>query len=262
MLAICFFMHCGRVLRPRDEPGYLLEFIVSNGNGRWLDSASNDQRAFCRLSLEYAARRLILNNQQILWLLFITADDETRLAGVFSSYAADAQPGRTRSMRQSRRASSAPLGISNNQSATDLNGNHGGANTYASGGQGYGMGGLGSKGPASMHSMTSHGIGSSPGMGSINNGMSGMHQQPQQQLVQPTMQSAAPVSNSGRNTPANTDGAPQKAIKAKALYGYTASPDDPNEIGFVKGEILDILDNSGKWFSARKQDGSQGIVPR
>lgn len=111
-----------------------------------------------------------------------------------------------------------------------------------------------------MHSM----IGSSPGMGSINNGMSGMQQHQQQQQAQPVMQAqaAAQSNNSGRNTPANNDSTPQKIIKAKALYGYTASPDDPNEIGFVKGEILDILDNSGKWFSARKQDGSQGIVPR
>jgi hypothetical protein len=37
-----------------------------------------------------------------------------------------------------------------------------------------------------------------------------------------------------------------------------ASPDDPNEISFVKGEILDILDKSGKWWQARKSDGAVG----
>ncbi|KAI5475032.1 SHO1 osmosensor [Pseudohyphozyma bogoriensis] len=36
-------------------------------------------------------------------------------------------------------------------------------------------------------------------------------------------------------------------VKAKALYSYSASPDDPNEISFTKGDILDIVDNSGKW---------------
>ncbi|KAG6380972.1 hypothetical protein JVT61DRAFT_5367 [Boletus reticuloceps] len=49
--------------------------------------------------------------------------------------------------------------------------------------------------------------------------------------------------------------------KAKALYAYTASPDDPNEISFIKGEILDILDKQGKWWQAKKPDGAVGIAP-
>ena len=38
----------------------------------------------------------------------------------------------------------------------------------------------------------------------------------------------------------------------------TASPDDPNEISFTKGEILDIVDKQGKWWQARKADGTLG----
>jgi SHO1 osmosensor len=29
------------------------------------------------------------------------------------------------------------------------------------------------------------------------------------------------------------------------------SPDDPNEISFSKGEILDIIDENGKWWQAQ-----------
>ncbi|EIW86941.1 hypothetical protein CONPUDRAFT_161570 [Coniophora puteana RWD-64-598 SS2] len=49
--------------------------------------------------------------------------------------------------------------------------------------------------------------------------------------------------------------------KAKALYAYTASPDDPNEISFTKGEIMDIVDKQGKWWQAKKADGTVGIAP-
>lgn len=44
----------------------------------------------------------------------------------------------------------------------------------------------------------------------------------------------------------------------RALYAYTASPDDPNEISFVKGEVLDIMDASGKWWQCRNQNGQVG----
>ncbi|KAI5449246.1 Transmembrane osmosensor [Naganishia albida] len=50
-------------------------------------------------------------------------------------------------------------------------------------------------------------------------------------------------------------------MRAKALYAYTASPDDPNEVSFAKGEVLDIMDNSGKWWQCRNQNGQVGICP-
>ncbi|THH33396.1 hypothetical protein EUX98_g786 [Antrodiella citrinella] len=49
--------------------------------------------------------------------------------------------------------------------------------------------------------------------------------------------------------------------RAKALYAYNASSEDPNEISFAKGEILDIIDKQGKWWQAKKSDGTVGIAP-
>jgi len=65
--------------------------------------------------------------------------------------------------------------------------------------------------------------------------------------------------NSG--VPESSPGADGTVYKAKALYAYTGSADDPNEISFAKGELLDILDKQGKWWQAKKSDGTVGIAP-
>ena len=38
----------------------------------------------------------------------------------------------------------------------------------------------------------------------------------------------------------------------------TASPKDPNELSFGRGEIFKIIDKSGKWWEAEMADGRKG----
>lgn len=54
--------------------------------------------------------------------------------------------------------------------------------------------------------------------------------------------------------------------QCKALYDYKANAEDPNEIGFKKGEVMTILDDSGKWWSVQRETADdtgkrQGIAP-
>ncbi|CAO3618072.1 unnamed protein product [Mucor hiemalis] len=67
------------------------------------------------------------------------------------------------------------------------------------------------------------------------------------------------------STPNSTVMQPQAPIHNKnfatALHPYQANPDDPNELSFAKEEVLEILNKSGNWWQAKKQDGTVGIVP-
>jgi hypothetical protein len=68
--------------------------------------------------------------------------------------------------------------------------------------------------------------------------------------------------NSIQNEPSNSIIANQSTnLRAEALFDYSANKEDPNEISFSQGEIMDILDNNGRWWQARKADGTIGIVP-
>ncbi|CEP14448.1 hypothetical protein [Parasitella parasitica] len=49
--------------------------------------------------------------------------------------------------------------------------------------------------------------------------------------------------------------------KVQALHAYNASAQDPNELSFEKGEVLEIVDRKGNWWHARKNNGAIGIIP-
>lgn len=47
--------------------------------------------------------------------------------------------------------------------------------------------------------------------------------------------------------------------KAKALYSYQASK--PTQLSFKEGDILQVIDDKGSWWKAKKTDGQKGMVP-
>ncbi|ORZ31276.1 hypothetical protein BCR44DRAFT_1273918 [Catenaria anguillulae PL171] len=74
--------------------------------------------------------------------------------------------------------------------------------------------------------------------------------------------SAAAAESPVRLSEVSTNEPPTFNFKAKALYPYTADPNDPTEISFEIGEELEVANPHGnRWWQARKKDGTVGIAP-
>lgn len=74
-------------------------------------------------------------------------------------------------------------------------------------------------------------------------------------------QAAPSTGFAGVGSGVSPDSATPRLQRAEALYSYKASEDDPTEISFNKGDILEIVDSSGKWWQAYRPNGELGIVP-
>lgn len=59
-------------------------------------------------------------------------------------------------------------------------------------------------------------------------------------------------------------GGPERVAlyRARALYDYTATPADPNEISFKQGTVFEVMDDRGKWwFVTKLESGESGLAP-
>ncbi|KAG9222419.1 hypothetical protein CCMSSC00406_0002754 [Pleurotus cornucopiae] len=215
---------------------------------------------------------LILSMVDILWVLYFTSEEDSLAFHLFNSMGTGGltPPSRRRRTR-------------NQASMHNMNVNGGGYSAnYASGGGissqdipydtkvGAGMGSTG-PGLRSQNSFTpsvdvggaAKSIGGGTGAGSINNPPSAGAGSVVGDGPHSPLMAGIGSGNGSMGAPSSAPDStlPETVYRAKALYAYTASPDDPNEISFTKGEILEILDKTGKWWQGRKADGTIGIAP-
>jgi len=233
---------------------------------------------------------LILTFVDIIWVLYFTSEEDSLALHVFNMFGTGGltPPGRRRRTRtqSSMNMQSANGGYQTNYASGGGIGSHDGYDSKIGGGA------YGSPNPTGIRSQNSFGgslnenarsLGGTGGPGSIHNqtitgGAQSIGGGPDNGPSSPLMAGVgAGNSTAGSNIEQPQQTAESYLYKAKALYACTslcysprscaqinasltdtANPDDPNEISFTKGEILDIVDKQGKWWQARKADGRTG----
>lgn len=178
---------------------------------------------------------------QIIWLLYFTSEEDSLLLHLFNSSSSNTfSRGASHARRPtngSGRNGAPNLGMSNNNSAQQQQTTYNANSSYPK--QNNANGSL------------------------INGGMSQADLSSGQQMANgtPGGEEMGQAMSENGGAGGSTTGTQEYTLRARALYAYNASPDDPNEISFGKGEMLDIVDNTGKWWQARKADGTKGIIP-
>lgn len=216
-----------------------------------------------------AAGYFILTIVNIVWLLFFTSEEDSAIYGLLTTFGNGQLGG-----PGGRGARSGPITRVNNN-----NGSGGYGGSYSGGMQNVGNGYQPTYGNApSAADITQAGIGMPKsqtalnGAGSIRSGTGaggvtmGSHAGPKSDISHGGDGAIGAVGSpgsklNGSDSIPGGEPMPGYGYRARALYAYTANADDPTEISFSKGEILDIVDNSGKWWQARKSNGETGIVP-
>ncbi|KAF5375048.1 hypothetical protein D9758_000551 [Tetrapyrgos nigripes] len=213
---------------------------------------------------------LILSMVDIVWVLYFTSEEDSLMLHIFNLLGTGGltPPSRRRRARNQNSIHNMNNGYANNYasgggiSSQDIPYNKQMGSVVGSPGIGGGVG------PNGIRSQNSFGAVSadarSLGAASVNNpptsagGPGSIGGGDNNGPSSPLMAGVGAVGQMGANDAAAAE---TYSYKAKALYAYTASPDDPTEISFTKGEILDIVDKQGKWWQAKKSDGSVGIAP-
>ena len=233
-----------------------------------------------------AAGWLILAVVDILWVLYFTSEEDSLMLHIFNSMGTGGLTPPSRRRRATRTTSMHTMGAGNGyqagfgstpggmatgydtKMASSLGGPIGSGNSFNAGSV---------EGPprsiAGTGSITNAPVGG--GAGSAGGGDHGMS------ANSPLMGGNAGVGSGGGPPMPASPGTGDIALddgvlyKAKALYSCehrrvvalnlfaedkidNASPDDPNEISFQKGEVMEIIDKQGKWWQAKKSDGTVG----